>query len=202
MKQLIEVLRRNALHRLVLCDQAFFHHLDRAAHGCHAGPLRATSLQHVQLAVLERELHILHVLEVRFEFRRQALELAVDLGELAAFHLFDRLRRACAGDDIFALRVGEHVAIQHILAGAAVARERHTRAAVVPHVPVDHGDDVDRRPQAVGNAVHLAIVFGAAGVPALEDRLDRAPQLLLRIVGERVPRALLHNRLEVVYQVV
>jgi len=47
--------------------------------------LRATRLQHVQLAVLERELHVLHVLEVLLEFGRQAVELAVRSWRFAAF---------------------------------------------------------------------------------------------------------------------
>ena len=89
-----------------------------------------------------------------------------------------------------------------MLAGAAVARERHTRTAVVTHVAVHHRDDVDRRSQTVGDAVHLAVILRTPRVPALEHRFDRAPQLLLRIIGEGPARALLDDRLEVVDQVV
>ena len=202
MEQLIQILRRHALDRFVFCNQPLVHHFDRTPHRRHSGPLRATRLQHVQLAVLERELHVLHVFEVLLEFGRQAVELAVDLGEFAALHSLDRLGRTCAGDHVLALRVGQHVAVQHMLAGAAVARECHARAAVVAHVAIDHGDDVHGGSQAVRNAVDLAVVLGTFGVPALEDRFNRAPQLFLRIVREGMARALLHDRLEVVHQVV
>ncbi len=152
--------------------------------------------------MLERELHVLHVLEVLLQFGRQAVELAVDLGEFAALHLLDRLGRARTGHHVFALCIGQQVAVQHVLAGAAVARECHARAAVVAHIAVDHGDDVHGGSQTVRNAVHLAVVLGTLGVPALEDRFNGTPELLLRIVGEGMAGALLHDRLEVVHKVV
>ena len=202
MKQLIEILRRHALDRFVLRNQPLVHHFDRSPNRGHSGPLRAPRLQHVELAVLERELDILHVLEVLLELGREAVELAIDLGQFAALHFLNGLGRACTGDHVLALRVGQHVTIQHVLAGAAVPRERHTRAAVVTHVAIHHRDDVDRRSQTVGDPVHLAVILRAPRVPALEHRFDRAPQLLLRIIGEGPARALLDDRLEVVDQVV
>ncbi len=202
MKQLIEILGWDALHGLVFGDQPFRDHLHGGAHGGHASALRSPRLQHVELAMLEREFDVLHILEVLLEFGRQAVELTINLGEFAALHFLNGLWRPRAGHDVLALRVRQYVAVQHVLAGAAVSRERHARTAVVAHVAVDHRDDVHGGPQTVGNPVDLAVILGATRVPTLEDRLDRTPQLLVRIVGEGLPGAPLDDRLEVVHQVV
>ena len=198
MKELVEILRRNPLDRFVLCDQPLAHHLHANPHGGGAGPLRSPRLQHVELIVLERELDVLHVLEVILELRGEPLQVAVDLGEppFGAFHLRDRLRCARPGDDVFALRVGEVVAIQHALPRAAITRERDAGAAIVSHVAVHHGHDVHGGTETVGDVVELAIVFRAACVPTLEDGFDRSPELLLWIVGEGPPRPRLHDRPE------
>ena len=136
--------------------------------------------------MLEGELDVLDVFEVILELRAQPLQLAVDLGEpsFATFHHRDRFGRACAGDDVFALRIGEDVAVQNSLPGTAITRERDAGAAIVSHVAVYHGDDVHGGAETVGDIVNLAIVFRAARMPALEDRFDRSPELLLRIIRE------------------
>jgi len=125
--------------------------------------------------VLERELDVLDVLEVLLELGRQAIKLAVDLGELAALHPGNRFRRTCPRDDVLTLRIGEHVTVEDVLSSPAVARERNAGAAVVAHVAVDHGHDVDRSTETIRNAVHLAIVVRTTRVPALEDGFDGAP---------------------------
>src|SRR5262245_45034288 len=98
MKELIEVLRGYALNGLVFRNQPLIHHLDRDAHRGNAGALSAAGLQHIQLAVLEREFDVLHVLEMRLESGRELFELAVHLHKLALLHLLDRFRRTRAGD--------------------------------------------------------------------------------------------------------
>src|SRR2546426_347626 len=89
-----------------------------------------------------------------------------------------------ARDDVLTLRVGEHVAVEHRLARAAVAREGDAGPGIVPHVAVDHRDHVHRGTQIVGDAVHPAVIHGPARAPTLEDRRDGPPQLDRRIFGE------------------
>src|SRR2546430_5547321 len=67
-------------------------------------------------------------------------------------------------------------------------------AAIVTHVAVDHCHDVHGGAQVVGNAVDLAVVFGPARIPALEDRFNRAPELLLRVIGEGTAGLLLDRK--------
>ena len=109
---------------------------------------------------------------------------AYDLGHARRCMLADRLRRADAGDDVLALGVGQVLAVEHLLAGVGVARERDARARVVAHVAEDHGHDVDGRAQVVGDLVVLAVVVRALAEPRREDGLDREVELLHRIARE------------------
>src|SRR5207253_9616223 len=85
----------------------------------------------MQLAGLEGELDVLDVPEVALELCCDPLELAVHLGELATLERGDRLGGSGARDDVLTLRVGEHVAVEHRLARAAVAREGDAGPGIV-----------------------------------------------------------------------
>ena len=67
MQKLIELLGLHAQHGFLLVDHAFFHHVDGDANGRRTGALAVAGLQHVQLAVFDGELEILHVAVVLFE---------------------------------------------------------------------------------------------------------------------------------------
>ena len=78
-------MRLSGLTRLtavVLVDQALLDHLDGDPDGGGAGPLAGAGLEHVERAVLHRELDVLHLLVVRLELLADAHELLVDLGHL------------------------------------------------------------------------------------------------------------------------
>ena len=105
------------------------------------------------------------------------------LGEVVA-HRVERLGDADARDDVFALRVGEEVAVGHVLAGRRVAGERDTGAGVVALVAEHHRLHVDRGAEVVGDLLHPAVVARAAAVPGLEHGLDRVAELLLRVARE------------------
>ena len=108
-----------------------------------AGALAVARLQHEQLAVLDRELEVLHVAEVILEQLRDAHELGVRRRQLLR-ELGDRLGRADAGDDVLALRVGQELAVELGGAGRRVARERDAGRAVVAEVAEHHRLHVDR----------------------------------------------------------
>src|SRR3989449_11499334 len=71
----------------------------------------------------------------RSQLVRDALQLAVDLGERAALQLGERLGGARPGHDVLPLSVREEVAVQDVLPRAAIARERDARPRVIAHVP-------------------------------------------------------------------
>ncbi len=107
MQQLIQRSRIDPHHRVLLRDQAFIGELDRDAQRRFRGALAAAGLQHPQLALLDRELHVLHVAVVLLEQRvdaRQFLERLRHRGfhrrlvepDCPARFLGDVLRRADA----------------------------------------------------------------------------------------------------------
>src|SRR5438034_910680 len=159
---------------------------------CDVGPLRASRLEHVELAALDRELEVLRVAVVLLEPLRDLLELLVHLRHLAA-QLRDLRRRADARHDVLALRVDEVLAVEHLLSRVRVTREGDAGAGVVAHIAEDHGHDRDGGAEVVADLELVAVVDGALAEPRVEDRLDRETQLHLRIVGEGVLRLSAHN---------
>ena len=66
-QELVERCRVDARHRLVLADQALASHLDGDLQRRLGGALAAARLQHVERALLHRELDVLHVAVVALE---------------------------------------------------------------------------------------------------------------------------------------
>ena len=81
----------------------------------HRGALAVARLEHEQLAFLDRELDVLHVLEMLLEGRADLQQFGVGLRHLV-LQLDDRLGRAHAGDDVFALRVDQEFAVEFVRA--------------------------------------------------------------------------------------
>ena len=86
------------------------------------------------------------------------------------------------------------------LARRRVARERDARRRAVALVAEDHLDDVDRRAEIVGDVVRAPVDLRARRVPRVEDRLDRAAELLARVLRERAAGLVLVDPLERVDQ--
>ena len=81
-----------------------------------AGPLAGAGLQHEELAALDGELDVLHVVVVLLERVLDLQQLLVDrLVPLG--HFVDGQRRADAGHHVFALGVDQELAVELVLAG-------------------------------------------------------------------------------------
>ena len=78
-QQLVQPVRRHAQQRRLLVDHALLQHLHRDAHHRRAGALAVARLQHPELALLDRELQVLHVLEMVLERGLGVQQLAVDV---------------------------------------------------------------------------------------------------------------------------
>ena len=91
-------------NRLFLRDQALFHHLDGDPHGRQSSAFPVSRLQHIQIAVLDCELKVLHVLVMLFQTRGDFAELFEYIGH-DLFEFEDRNRSAHARNHILALRV-------------------------------------------------------------------------------------------------
>ena len=66
---------------------------------------------------------------------------------------------------------------------------------VVSHVPENHGLDRDRGSPLVGDPLDAPVGDGPLAVPALEDRPDSSPKLLLGVFGEILAEHFPHLRL-------
>ena len=76
----------DARNRFRMIDQPFVDHVACDFHRGEAGPFAGACLQEIELAGLDRELDVLHVAVMPFEFSEDVRELCVDLGH----HLFKR----------------------------------------------------------------------------------------------------------------
>ena len=97
-----------------------------------------------------------------------------------------------AGDDVLALGVEQHVAVECRLAGRGVAGEEHAGRRGRPAVAEDHRLDRHRRAEVVGDALLLPVGPGPIAVPRPEHRLDRQAELGPRVgrdVGDADDRA-------------
>jgi len=175
------------------------------------GALAGSGLKHVELAVVDGELHVLHVVVVLLQYPPDLLELLVDLGhgflergQVGArdegLHLVDGVRRADAGNHVLALRIHQIFAVEVVLAGGGVTGEPHTSAGVVTSVAEDHGHDNHRSAPVVGEAVEAAVGAGLVAVPAVEHALDGTEQLVTRLLGELLTCLLVVDVLELLAQ--
>ena len=121
------------------------------------------------------------------------LQLDANLFELVVrlrhnlFQFGEMYRRADAGHHVFALRVGQIVAIENLFARARVAREANARAGIVAGVAEHHLLHVDAGAKQPGDLLDAAIGGSLLGHPRTEYRADRSPQLLHGIFGKRLP---------------
>ena len=183
MQELIQGLGLDAKDSLLLVDHALIHKIAGDLDGCLCGALAISGLQEEEVTVLDRELHVLHVLVVVLEALGELHELLIALRKVLC-ELGDRLRRADAGDDVLALCVDQVLTEDALCAGCGVSREGNARAGGVAHVSEDHGLDVDGSAQLIGNVVHPSVGVGSGVVPGAEDGLDGLHQLNLRILRE------------------
>ena len=206
-EDLVQLGRSHAHDGGLLVDQAFIDHVDGHLQGGEAGALADTALQHPQLAFLDGELDVLHVLEVLLEVETDVVQLLVHFrhgglegGEvlvlLALGGLVQGVRGADTRDHVLALGVDQPFAVELVVTVGRVAGEGHAGGGGVAHVAEHHGLDVHSRAPVVRNVLDLAVPDGALAVPGLEDAADGTPQLGLRIVRELHAQDFLDPHLE------
>ena len=182
-QNLLELVGRDAFDCCLPVDEFFLFHFNGKANGGEAGALSVARLEHENLVVLNGEFEILHILKVFLELRANAFQFVKRLGHvvLQVGHGFGS---ADAGDDVFALRVDEELAVENFFAGGGIARERDARAGLVAGVAVDHRLDVDGSAPLRGDVVLATVDDGAVVHPGTEHGADCAPELLPGILGK------------------
>jgi hypothetical protein len=124
-EQLLKLIGRVAQDGRFPVDELLLDHVDGELQRGGRSALAVTRLQHEQLAFLDGELDVLHVLEVLLEDACAPSSVRRRTWASAVFKLRHGLRRAHAGDDVFALGVDQEFAVELILSVCRVARERH-----------------------------------------------------------------------------
>ena len=195
MQERIELLGLDAQHGLALGDHALVNEIARDLQRRLRGALAVAGLEHVELAVLDGELHVLHIFKVVLEPVGDGDELVIHLRHLL-LQVTDRARRAHTGDDVLALCVDEVLAHELLRARGRVAREGHARAGAVAGVAERHLLDVDGGAPLIGDLVHLAVDVRARVIPAAEHSLDRLDELLVRVLREGLVLIVLIDLLE------
>ena len=167
-EQTAQLLRLNSLDGFDLGDKTLFGHVHGGLDGRGGGALGVSGLKDEEAALLNGELDVLNVPVVGFQLLGEAHELLVCL-RVSFLHHGDRLGSANAGDNVFALGVGEVLSVDAAGAGGGVTGEEDAGAAVGAGVAEDHGHDVDGGAVVVGDAAVVAVLEGAGVVPAFED---------------------------------
>ena len=221
-EQLVELGRLAAQYGRLFVDQTVAQHIHGDLDHCGTGTLTVAALQHPELAVLNRELDILHIREVLLQVVLYLVQLGIYLGH----DLFQRrillhavllryvlsLRpaaRALYGNllggadtcyDILALSVDEILAVEDVLARCGVAGECHAGSRVAAHVTEYHGLHRNGRSPLLRYVVELAVEYCALVHPRAEHGADSAPELIPRIGRELAAGLLLDSLLEVGHQ--
>ncbi len=78
-QEVVELVGLDAMNGFFLRDEALVDHVDGDADSGQAGALAVTRLQHVELAILDGELEVLHVAVVLFQAAGDGAQLLVDL---------------------------------------------------------------------------------------------------------------------------
>ena len=198
-EQLLDAVGLDAAERLVAGDEPFAHHVERDPDCRQRRPLPDPALEHVERALLDRELDVHDVAVVALEDAADLHELGVELGGLA-LEGRDRQRRAHAGDDVLALGIHQELTVEDVLARRRVAREGDSGAGIGPRVAEHHRLHVHRGAPGVRDGVQPPVDHRPLVHPGPEDGADRTPELLLRVLRKRDAPSRADQRLEFGHQ--
>ena len=194
-KQLVKLSRVNAQNGGLLVNQTFVKHIHcHIQSGC-ASAFAYAALQHKQLAFLNGELNVEHIVE-RF------LKNLADFNQLFVcsrhcfLHTFqvlvllvlglvvERVRCTDTCHNVLALSIDKPLAVEQVLASGGVAGESDASGRSVAHIAEHHRLNVNSCTPVVRNALNAAVRNGFLAIPALEHGFDTAHQLLFSVVGE------------------
>jgi len=148
-----------------------------------SGSLTVTCLEHIKLAVFNCEFHILHITVVVFKCLANFIELLECFRELIS-HFLNVHWCTNAGNNVFTLSVCKELTEETLCACSGVTCERNAGTAIVAHITECHGLNVYGCTPRVGDIVVTTVNICAGVVPATENSLDSAEELLLRVGGE------------------
>src|SRR6516164_3025533 len=105
-----------------------------------------------------------------------------------------------AGHNIFPLGVDQILTVEDLFTRGRVPSESNPGSARVSTVAEDHCLNIHCGSPFVRNPIFASINDGAIIVPGTENRANRAPELLPRVLGKSLAGALLDQLLESLHQ--
>ena len=200
MKQSIQVSGLYGKNRLLLVDHSFIYHVMGDLQSSLCCSLSVTALQHVKSAILDGELHILHISVVIFQFVGDIDQLIVDLRK-SLLDLFDLHRCADTGYNVLALCVHKNLCVELVLSGCRITGKRNSGSGCRSHISECHHLYVNGSSPGIRNIIVAAVYVGTRIIPAAEYGFYSLNQLYLRIIREILSDCVFIFCLELVCQI-
>ena len=138
-----------------------------------SGTLTVTGLEHIELARLNGEFHVLHITVVILKDSTNLFKLSESLGELVR-HFGNRHRSTNACNNVLALCVCKELAHKSALTCSGVASEGNACTAIVAHITERHHLYVNSGTPRIRNIVVAAVNVSTGVVPRTENSLNSA----------------------------
>src|SRR5699024_10965499 len=153
MEKSVELLGLNLEQSLLFSSHALVYQIDGDLESCLSCSLAVTGLEHVELLVLDCELHVLHVAVVLLESIGYVDKLLVNFGHYILV-LVDGLGCTDTCNNIFALCVHEELTVESLLTCGGVTGKGNTCTGCLAHVAEYHRLNIDGCAPRTGNVVH------------------------------------------------
>ena len=137
MKKSIKVTRVDHSYRFFLGSHTLVNEVASNLKSCLSCSLTVSGLKHIKLAVLNGELHILHISVMILKGLANIFKLCKCLGELL-LHLCDVHGSTNACNNVLALSVCKELTEEALSAGSRVTCECNACAAIIAHVAECH----------------------------------------------------------------
>ncbi len=192
MQKLIQGLRLNTKHSLLRCNLALIYQIAGNLNGCGSRSLSVSCLQEVQLALLDGELHILHITVVILQAACNLHKLLEALRKVL-LKLGDGLRCTDTCHNVLTLGIDQILAEDTLLARSRISGKCNAGSGGVAHISEHHSLYVDSGSPVAGNVIHTAVYNGTLVVPGTEHGLYSLHKLYLGILGEVLSHLFLIN---------
>ena len=194
-KQLVELRWVNAQNSGLLINQTFVKHIHCHIQSGGTCTFADAALQHKQLAFLNGELDVEHIVE-RFLKNLADFNQLLICSRHSLLHTFQmlvllvlglvvkRIRCADTSHNVLALSVDKPLTVEQVLASGRVTGECNAGCRSIAHVAEYHRLNVYGSTPIVRNTLDTAVRNGFLTVPALEHGFDTAHQLLFSVIWE------------------
>ena len=183
MQKLVKGLSLDTAYSLLGSDLALINKVTCDLDGSLCSPLTISGLKEEQLALLDGELHILHITIVLLKLHGKLHELLVALRKIL-LKLCDGAGSTNACNDVLTLCIDEVLTIDALLTGGRITCKCNAGTGGIAHVSEYHGLYVYGCAPVSGDIVHTAINDGTRVVPGTEYGLNSLHELNHGILRE------------------